>query len=227
MVVDAAGNLFVANVDNQTVTVYPPGSMTPSKTYARGFKKRLTNPLTVAVGADGTMYLVNYTLTGQGSELLEYPPGKMSATVSIPLNGGGEGLALDTSNNLYVSYNGSAGGRILKFAPGSKTGQDLGISLGFAGCIALDKNLNLLACDQTAPAVDVFPPGATKPSKVITQGFASPYAIAFGRYFQRLYLADNAGHDVSVYSYPDGALIGQIHRTFTAYGVAVSPAAHP
>lgn len=225
LAVDSGGDLFVSNVDNQTVTVYPPGSLTPSRTYTRGFHQRLTNPLTVAVGGDGTMYLVNYMGIGQGTQVLEYPPGQMAPNVAIAINGGADGLAVDPSNNLYVSYNGPTGGRILKFAPGSQTGQDLGIHLGFAGGLALDRNLDLLACDQTAPAVDVFPPGSSTPSLVITGNFVNPYGLAFGKYFQKLYVADSASDNVLIFSYPDGSLVGRISRTFTAFGVAVSPAA--
>lgn len=225
LAVDSAGDLFVSNVDNATVTVYPPGSSTPSKTYSRGFQQRLVNPLTVAVGPDGTMYLVNYTQIGNQSQVLVYPPGHMSATMAIDLTGGADGLALDPSGNLYVSENTQTDGRVLEFAPGSKTGHDLGISVHFAGGLAFDKHLDLLVCDQTAPAIDVFPPGATQPSMVIRQGFVDPYELAFGRYFSRLYVADSAGDDVLVFSYPDGALVGRIHRSVAAFGVAVSPAA--
>ena len=223
MAVDAAGNLFVANVDNQTVTEYAPGSVHPSKTYTMGFHRRLTNPLNVTVGSDGTLYLVNYI--GNGSEVLEYPRHSMTPTIDIAINGGAEGLALDENNSLYVSINFAAGGRILKFAPGSTTGTDLGISLGFAGGLAFDGGGRLVACDQTTPAIDIFPAGATKPSKVITQALMDPYHIAFGQHFDRLYLADSVSDDVVVYSYPSGAIIDKIHRQFTAYGVAVNPAA--
>lgn len=225
MAVDAAGDLFVSNVDSQTVTVYPPGSTSPSRTYTRGFNKRLTNPLTVALGRDGTMYLVNYTHVGMRSEILIYPPDQLKPSTRIQLNGGADGLAVDPSNNIYVSVNTNRGGRVLKFSPGSKTGQDLGISVGFAGGIALDKNLDLLVCDQTAPAIDVFPPGATQPSNVLKAPFINPYGLAFGTFFQRLYVADSAGDTVYIFSYPDGALIGHIHRSHTAFGIAVSPAA--
>lgn len=226
MAVDASGNLFVANVDNQTVTVYPPHSRKPSRTYTNGFRhQRLTNPLNVAIGKDGTLYLVNYFTIGNGSQVLEYPRNSMNPTIAINMSGGAEGLALDAKNNLYVSENEQAGGRILKFAPGSTTGKDLGIALSFAGGLTFDGSGNLVACDQTAPAVYVFPPGATKPSKTITGGFVDPYHIAFGPFFHRLYLADSAGHDVFIYSYPAGAVVGKIHRQFTAYGVAVNPPA--
>jgi hypothetical protein len=223
MVVDAAGDLFVANVDNQTVTEYPPGSTKPSRTYTKGFNQRLTNPLNVTVGTDGTLYLVNYI--GNGSQVLEYPSGSVKPSLAIAVNGGAEGLALDTSNNLFVSYNGQAGGRILKFAPGSTTGTDLGISLGFAGGLAFDGNANLVACDQTAPAIDIFPPGATKPSRTITHGLRDPYHIAFGQHFHRLYVADSVADNLPIFSYPAGTILSEIHRKFTAYGVAVNPAA--
>lgn len=225
LAVDRTGDLFVSNVGNATVTVYPPGSTTPSRTYTRGFQQRLSNPLTIALGADGTMYLVNYTLNGNQSQVLVYPPGRMRPSLAIDLTNGADGLAVDPTNDLYVSVNTPTDGRVLKFAPGSKTGQDLGISVHFAGGLALDKDLNLLVCDQTAPAIDVFPPGATQPSMVINQGFVDPYGVAFGRYFGRLYVADSAGDDLLEYSYPDGTLIGRIRRQFAAFGVAVSPAA--
>ena len=48
--VDAAGDLFVANVGGPTVTEYAPGSELMT-TYTDG----LTNPLTLAVGPDGTL----------------------------------------------------------------------------------------------------------------------------------------------------------------------------
>jgi hypothetical protein len=226
MAVDAAGDLFVANTDNQTVTEYPPGSTKPSKTYTKGFNGHLlTNPLNVAVGNDGTLYLVNYTFVGNGSEVLEYPRHSLNPSLRISIPGGAEGLALDHNNNLYVSYNGQAGGQILKFAPHSTTGKDLGIVFGFAGGLAFDGKGNLVVCDQTAPAIYVFPPGATKPSKTITTGFRDPYHIAFGQHFHRLYVADSVGHDLPIYSYPAGTIVGTIHRQFTAYGVAVNPPA--
>jgi hypothetical protein len=226
MAVDASGNLFVANVDNQTVTVYPPHSTKPSRTYTNGSNHhRLTNPLNVAIGNDGMLYVVNYHRLGQGSQVLEYPRNSMNPTIAIEMIGGAEGLAVDANNNLYVSENVQVGGRILKFRPRSTTGRDLGIALNFAGGLALDSSGNLVACDQTAPAVYVFPPGATKPSKTITGGFLDPYHVAFGQHFQRLYLADAASDNVFIYSYPSGTVVGTIQRTFRAFGVAVNPPA--
>ncbi|HEX3368531.1 MAG TPA: hypothetical protein VHS56_03065, partial [Candidatus Cybelea sp.] len=49
--VDRHGNLYVANYGNSTVTVYPRGSISPSKAYSIG----LQLPFEVAVGDDGTL----------------------------------------------------------------------------------------------------------------------------------------------------------------------------
>lgn len=221
MVVDPAGNLFVANTDVPVVTEYPPGVTTPSVIYRKG----LTNPLNVTLGADGTLYVVNYYAIGHGSAIIEYPPHSLNPSFTIRFPGGFEGLALDRKNNLYASYNGGPGGRVLKFAPGSKQATDLGISIGFAGGIAFDGNGNLAVCDQTGSTIGIYPPGAIHPSKVIANGAASPYHIAFGKDFKRLYVADNVGKAVLIYSYPDAAIIGRIQRATTAYGVAVNPSA--
>lgn len=221
MVVDKSGNLYVANVYPASISVYPPGKTSPSVVY----KKDLTNPLNLAMGANGTLYLVNYYPPGHGSAIFEYANGSTTPTAKIQFpNGGAEGVALDSSNNLYVSINQSNGGRILKFAPGAKTGKDLGISLGFAGGLLVDNKGNLVACDQTGMAIDIFPPGATKPSQRIT-GMSSPYHIAFGENYARLYLADNSAHVVTVYTYPGAKIVGQIQRTEASYGVAVNPPA--
>ncbi|HZY97281.1 MAG TPA: hypothetical protein VFE35_09270 [Candidatus Cybelea sp.] len=217
--VDTAGDLYVANVDGATVTVYPPGATKPSLTYTKG----LTNPLTPAVGNDGTLYVSNFNPDGSGT-ILEYPPHHMKPTFKIPLVGGAVGLAVDASNNVYVTTYGSIG-NVVKFPPKSKNGKDLGIKLGFAGRLILDKKGDIIVCDQAVPAVDVFPPGATKPSKQITTGFVDPFALALNKPERRLFVADGAGKTVNVYSYPGLKLVSVINRSGTSYGLAINPPA--
>ncbi|MBV9233076.1 MAG: hypothetical protein JO030_03455 [Candidatus Eremiobacteraeota bacterium] len=217
--VDAAGNLYVANVNNATVVVYPPGATKPSRTYSQD----LTNPLTPAVGNDGTLYVSNFNSDGSGA-VFEYPPGKLKPNFTIPLTGGAVGLAVDADNNVYVTEYGSTG-RILKFKPHSKKGKDLGISLGFAGRLILDKKGDIIVCDQGAGAVDVFPPGATQPSKQIKGPFVDPFGLALNEREKRLFVADGAGHSLYIYSYPDLRGITTISRTATSYGLAINPPA--
>jgi len=219
MTMDAAGNLYVSNVGNATITKYAPGSVTPSVTY----RSQLTNPLTLTMGTDGTLYAVNYYPPGQGSAIFEYAPGATSPTTKIKLPGGAEGMALDANNNLYVGYNTNFS-EVIKFAPGSKTYVDTGIRVGFVGCVLVDNKGNLLVCDQIAPSINVYKPGATTPFKTIsTSGMVNPYLAAFGKDYARLYVADSASSTFDIFDYPSGTLAGQIQRTNTSYGVAVTP----
>ena len=224
MAVNAAGDLFVANVDNDTVEEFGPHTDTPIRVITTSFH----NPLTLAVGSNGTLYAVNYLQIGHGSSIFEFRPGNTIPAVTIHLPGGFEGLALDDHNNLYAGYNTVTGvGRILRFAPGSAVGKELGIKLRFAGGVAIDNRGNLLACDQTGHVIDVFAPGQTTPMKQISQGLTSPYQMTFSPDFTRLFVADNVSHTVNVYSYPDGMLVNQIQRANAASGVAVDPPATP
>ena len=223
MAVDAHGDVFVSNVDNATVEEFGPQSSTPIKVFRTSFR----NPLTLAVGDNGTLYAVNYDSIGNGSTIFEIPAGSTAPAVKIHLPGGLEGLAVDDHNNLYAGYNSSTG-RILRFAPGSTTGKDLGITLGFAGGVALDNKGNLVACDQTNHVIDIFAPGTTTPMKRLKRNASfSPYQIAFSRDFTRLFVADNASKILDVYSYPGGVLVNQIQRANAAFGVAVDPIGAP
>lgn len=222
MAVDSAGNLFVANVDNATLEEFGPHSDSPIKVYRTSFH----NPLTLAVGNNGTLYAVNYNSIGHGSSIFEFRGGSPTPAVQMHFPGGLEGLAVDDHGNLYAGYNTSSG-RILRFTANSTIGRDLGITLGFTGGVAIDNRGNLVACDQTGHLIDVFAPGKTTPSKVITQGLADPYQITFSRDFTRLYVADSVFRTVNVYSYPNGQLVTQIQRSNAAFGVAVDPIGAP
>lgn len=222
LAVDGSEDLFVSNVDGGTVAEYPPGAGTPSRIIRDG----LSNPLTLTVADDGTLYVVNYNPIGQGSTILKYPPGKNKPSFKIPLTGGAEGLALDKRGNLFVGYNGPSGGRVLEFAPKSQTGKDLGIAIGFAGGVLFDATGDLVVCDQIGPAIDVFPPGATQPSRrLVSDKISDPYLIAFDRHFGRLYVANSGGGAKNVYAfdYATGSIADTIKEPDPAFGVAVSP----
>ncbi len=101
--VDAAGKLYVANPDNNTVTIYPPGGSSPSLTLSQD----LTTPSAVAVDSKGNVWVSNELGSNEGS-VVEFPPGQTAPSTIIgglnPL-----GVAVDSSGNLYVeNYNDSS-----------------------------------------------------------------------------------------------------------------------
>ena len=94
--------------------------------------------------------------------------------------------------------------------------------------IAVDSRGNVLIVDQGSAAIDVFPRGATSPSKIIANGLEQPILIALNKPQDKLYVADDGisgNGTVRVYSYPEGNLVNTIvFPKFSApVGVALSP----
>jgi sugar lactone lactonase YvrE len=226
MAVDKHGNLYVANVNASTVTVYPRGSTSPSKTYSTG----LQLPVDVAVGNDGTVYVSCFS----AGFVVEYPPRSMSPSLTISLAGADPfGVALDASNNLYIAY---TTGVVYEYAPGSSSGTNLGLSIpaGNPHGLTFDRAGDLLISVSNAPfgasAVYVYPPGSKTFSKSITQGVGQPFMMAFDRPGRRLFLADfgkdgNGDGSVLEYRFSNGKALTPESQGVAnaAYGVAVTP----
>jgi sugar lactone lactonase YvrE len=220
--VDARGDLFVTNVTNFTVTMYPRGKTTWSLRYT-GF----AYPTNVAVGADGTVYVDDLV----GQKVVAFPAGKTRSKLTIDVTYP-QGAALDSKNNLYVSYNtgghGAGPGQVNEYAPGSTKGESLGLPIIWSAGDAIDGSGDVVVADQGSgsgnAAVDVFPPGSTKPSQTITQGLEDPFRIAFDGAFKHLYVADPEVNALLVYDYSSGKLVNSITNGLkSVYGVAVSP----
>lgn len=224
--VDRHGTLYVCNFGAGTVTVYPKGDLSPSKTLTQAGNA----PIDVVVGKDGTAYVSDFN-SGLDGHVFEYAPNSTTPTKTISLTGYPEGLALDHSNNLYVAYQKTSNaGTVLKFKPGSTRGRDLGLAITLVGGATVDSQNNLLVVDQSNPEphVDVFPPGATQPSQMIG-GFALALDIALNHSDGHLYVTQNQNPAV-VYdvSYPSGTILQQITNSLEAvYGVATSPDGSP
>jgi hypothetical protein len=218
--VDGQGTLYVCNFGFGNVTEYPKGQTTHSATLTGSI-----GPKYVVAGVDGTVYVSDFA-SGSNGRVLEYAGGSTTPTTTIPFQTFPAGLALDKHNKLYVAF-GDANNNdveVLKFAPGSTKGKNLGIHLKFAnaGGATFDKSGNYLLDDQSLPGVDVFPPGATQPSQQI-KGFSLAYQIALNHRDTHLYVSDPVG-SVSEVAYPSGTPIKTISNSLSgAYGVATSP----
>ncbi len=219
--VDPSGTLYVCNFGAGTVTEYPKGQTTHSKTLTGTI-----GPKYVVAGRDGTVYVSDFG-DGSHSNLYEYANGSTTPTTTIPFATFPAGVALDTHNKLYVAYSDPTKGdiEVLKFAPGSTKGKNLGIHIKFdnPGGLAFDKKGDLLLDDQSLPAVDVFPPGATSPSQQI-KGFSLAYQIALNKKDKRLFVSDPFGPSVEEVAYPSGTPIRSFSSGLAgAFGVATSP----
>lgn len=216
--VDGRGDLFVSNTSNFTVTMYPKGSLTWSLRYTG-----LQYPTNVVVGKDGTVYIADIS----GNKVFEYAKGstrpKRIINVSTP-----QGVALDAANNLYVSYNtgahGGGPGAVNEYAPHSTSGTTLAAQINWSAGDAIDGSGNVVVADQGTAQVEVFAPGASSPTRVISQGLEDPFRIAFNKTFKLLYVADPEANAVFVYDYASGALKETITNGLTSVdGVALFP----
>ncbi len=219
--VDPSGTLYVCNFGAGTVTEYPKGQTTHSKTLTGTI-----GPKYVVAGRDGTVYVSDFG-NGSHSNLYEYANGSTTPTTTIPFATYPAGVALNTRNKLYVAYNDATNTdiEVLKFAEGSTKGKNLGIHLknGNAGGLAFDKKGDLLLDDQSLPGVDVFPPGATTPSQQI-KGFNLAYQIALNHKDTHLFVSDPFGPSVAEVAYPAGTPIRSFSTGLAgAFGVATSP----
>jgi streptogramin lyase len=217
--VDKQGDLFVANDANFTVTMYPAGSTTWTRRYT-GF----AYPLNVAVDSKGSVFIVDFT----GEKVVQFPKGSTRSKLTIPIGFPPHGVALDAHGNVYVSYNtgshGGGPGSVNEYAPGSKTGKNLNLPIGWAAGDATDGSGNLLVADQSNAAVYVFAPGSSTPSQTISQGLEDPVNIAFDSSFKHLYVEDAEVDGVLVYDYPSGKFVTTLNNGATSIdGVAVSP----
>ncbi|HEX3671466.1 MAG TPA: hypothetical protein VHT92_07170, partial [Candidatus Cybelea sp.] len=126
--VDKNGNLYVADSSGK-VTVYAPGSVTPSATYT----KDLYRPLYVIADQFGDVFAGNGN-GSNGGTVVEFLPGSADAHEVLKTPGTeADGMDFDQQGNLYVAYRGGAKrgglGSIEKFAPGSTQGQVIGMKV--------------------------------------------------------------------------------------------------
>jgi DNA-binding beta-propeller fold protein YncE len=159
-------SLYVANQTNNTVTVYPYGSIHPTRTYSQD----LNRPLYPMVDRHGELYVSNAN-TGT---VVEYFAGSTKVHHVLQTPGvEADGLAFDKQQNLYVAYRTcpSGAGSIEKFAPGSTHGDVIGMTLSDPQGLVVDSRGNVVV-DETGTAnnrltrIDVFPPGS-KTAKLV------------------------------------------------------------
>jgi hypothetical protein len=224
---DKSGNLYVSSgqIAPFKVTVYSPGSVTPSVTYTQG----ISQPIGVAVDGSGRLYVANQG----GYDVTEYPKGSTNPdrTISFSALEGNDpfGLALDAGGDLFVAAFGYPLAQAYELKRHSSTPQDLDINTVYVmHGIAVDALGNVLVADDGTHSIKIYPPGSNIMSMEITRGLLQPMLIALNRQQDRLYVADagvTMNGTLRIYSYPAGRLINTI--TFPGntlpYGVALSP----
>jgi len=236
--VDQQRNVYVTD-GSGGVVAYPPGGLVPGLRYQ--FLDQRQPPLTSGITVDpaGTLYA---TLFGDGGIVAEYTKGhthKASFVLAPPPPYAAIAVAVDAQNNLYVEYSNAIPfpqpAYIEKCAPQSNQCTNLGITLGAGGFgLAVDSQGNLIACDDLAAQIDVFPPNGGSP-RVISQGLNGCAYFALDKSEKYLAVSNEAyvggPTSISIFNYATGALVQNITagvpQNDLIFGVAFSPAALP
>lgn len=213
--INEKGTLYVANLNNGTITEYPAGSTTPSVTLTGA-----TGAIGVAVGQMKTVYVPDFG----GNQVYAYAAGSTTPTTTVALSGP-EGTAVGLNAHVFQAFSPS-GGDVERYQPFLVNGVDLALSgIVAAGDVKLDTQGNLLVGDQigaNGSVIDVYPPGSTTPSAQIPVSHA--YKFALNQANTKVYVADPSTGIVSVYLYPSGTPQSVTFSGLSsAYGVSVSP----
>ncbi|MGA8534186.1 MAG: NHL repeat-containing protein [Candidatus Tumulicola sp.] len=104
----SVGNLFVANYDANTITIYAPGKISVARTISQGIK----GPYALVFDGSGSLYVAN----NLASTVTEYASGKSEVALTIRQGvSHPTALRLDVAGNLYVANAKS----ITVYAPGA------------------------------------------------------------------------------------------------------------
>jgi len=231
---DKSGNLYVANLGDDTVTVYAPNSSKPKTTIKNG----LNDPFDVKVDGFGNVYVANNP-DGADPFIQEYPKGasQPSSTWTAPVLGVITGIALldpmqkgETSIYAleFAAVQSGGTGELLSCYPGNSACKSAGYTFGVTGGIAVAespgerKPFEFLVADNAIPGVDTFVSGQLN-GQLVTAG--SPEGIALNATDSRLYVASGSSESIVEYSFPGNKML----NTFTppeanVYGVATTPA---
>jgi len=216
--IDTSKNLYVANYEGIDVQEYAAGSTTPTFTYSAG----LVDPIEVTTDKAANVYVGDF----EGAFVAEYAQG--SNTMSNECSPGGlvEGIAVDSSSNVFVSYynENTGSGSLVEYVGGLKgcSATALAPTFLFPGGMTFAKDgTTLLAADQEA-GVDVIPKPYTSITATIT-GASDTFHIAVTKYNHLLFITDPGNADVYVANYPSGTeytTLGSANGLVDPYGVA-------
>lgn len=162
---DANNSLYVANGNAGTVTVYPYGSTVPSMTYSKGVHE----PLYALADSAGHVF-VSGRDPGRRNKgyVFEYNVGTNDPIGQKRLDSEADGMAEDSNGNLYVAFRRTGPNcHIAEFGPGLSNERVLGMTIDKPQGLVVDSAGNIVVVESVYDKIDVFAPGATKPSVTV------------------------------------------------------------
>jgi sugar lactone lactonase YvrE len=160
-----ADNLYVsANQDGSIFEYTPAGIQSTFVSYSTKLPRGL------AFDSNGNLFAAVSNSSGSGGSVNKFTPGGVQHTFGTPPGSGFlEGVAVDTTDDVFVVSNSSIGGTIFKFTP-SRTRSTFASGLGGGFGLAFNSAGNLFAVDGLDHIFE-YTPGGTRTT------FAGPAAF--------------------------------------------------
>ena len=205
--------LYVANFNNANIVQYDK-KRSLIFTYSSG----MVNPVTLTTDSHGNVYEADFS-----GFINEYHQG--SNTVAATCSPGGlvEGVAVDKSGDVFVDY--FTGSGVIAEYKGGLSGCSetvLGATVSFPGGMVLDKNDDLVICDQTGDAVDIVKAPYSSISGTLGSGYSEPFHVSINKKNNQAYITDTGSAlTIDVVTYPGGsrqATLGSSDGVTAPYG---------
>ena len=182
--VDASGDVYVANLGNNTVSKFLPGASTPSLTLTG-----LDYASSMAFDSSGNLFVVD----GYGSSISEFTPGATTPTATLTGLSNPLDLAFGPDGSLYVGN--TTSNTVSKFAPGATTAGTILTGLNDPVYLAFDSSGDLYVANESGNTVSEFAPGTTIPTTTLV-GLSSPNVLAIDS-SGNVYVSNSGNNTVS------------------------------
>jgi hypothetical protein len=189
-------------------------------------------PADIAFAPDGTVYVGDIAgPSSSNGNVAVYPKGKTAPTSTLTYSKANYifGVAVDSSNNLFVSFIVNSGKNgILEFKAGKMPGKVLkAVKVPGPGVPIIDKNQNLVIPDTSALTVSIYaPPSSKLTSSFPLKGISAQCALDEAQ--KNMFCADTSNESVDTYTYPAGTYEYSFNDTIdpsaNLIGIATDPA---
>ena len=221
---DTRGRLYSADYCASSVTEYTPNGTLKFTYTASG----MNNPIGVTTDAANNVYAADFG-GFSASVVVEFPQQNSTPIATCNTGLANEGIAVDSSGAVFVAGDDpvTTVGHLIEYPnglAGCPAPVMLGVTLGAAGGLQIDKAKNLVACDQLV-GVDIIPPPYNTISSTIT-GASDTFHVALNRRNGKVFIADPGNADVLVDLYPSGtpfAVLNGSNGLVDPAGVATNP----
>lgn len=216
--VDAAGNIYIANYSANTISKFTSGGTLITNSYGTG--ATLSSPTGIVFDSANNMFVLN---AGTGKVYKYNSSGAYLSTISVVASTTTLGLAIDASDNLYVtSYVGSTY-KVYKIAAGTSTAASYLTTITHLNKptdVGVDASGNLYVLNFGDGTIYKYT-SATDAGTSFASGFTGSYTLQVDAANGYVYVADIANSKIFVYTTSGGTAVATITGVSNCRGLTL------